>query len=73
MPRSLSADEAAEALDISPSTVSRDWELAQTWLYREMQRIQAGGTHPEETHSGRTNGDDSNGDGPEGIGADGDR
>lgn len=43
----MTIKETAEALDVSPSTVSRDWDLAQTWLYREMKRIQAGGTSPD--------------------------
>lgn len=28
--------ETAEALDISPATVKRDWATARAWLYREM-------------------------------------
>lgn len=28
--------ETAEALDISPATVKRDWAAARAWLYREM-------------------------------------
>jgi RNA polymerase sigma factor (TIGR02999 family) len=32
----LSIDETAEALDISPATVKRDWSSARAWLYREM-------------------------------------
>lgn len=32
----LSIDETAEALDISPATVKRDWNLARAWLFREM-------------------------------------
>ena len=32
----LSIDETAAALDISPRTVKRDWELARAWLFREM-------------------------------------
>lgn len=35
----MTIDEIAEVLDISPSTVSRDWLVAQSWLYREMQRL----------------------------------
>jgi len=35
----MTIDATAEALGISASTVSRDWELAQAWLYREMKRI----------------------------------
>jgi RNA polymerase sigma-70 factor, ECF subfamily len=36
----LSAEETAEALNISPATVRRDWSIAKLWLYREL----AGGT-----------------------------
>src|SRR6516164_6533433 len=32
----LSVEETAEVLKISPVTVKRDWNLAKTWLYREM-------------------------------------
>ncbi|MDX1577766.1 MAG: ECF-type sigma factor [Gemmatimonadota bacterium] len=32
----MTIPETAEALDISPATVKRDWALAQAWLYREM-------------------------------------
>src|SRR5579884_3841328 len=31
----LTIEETAEALNISPSTVKRDWILAKTWIYRE--------------------------------------
>lgn len=34
----LSVEEAAEALNISPRTVKRDWNLARAWLYREIKR-----------------------------------
>ena len=34
----LTVDEAAEAMDIAPITVKRDWALARTWLYRELRR-----------------------------------
>jgi RNA polymerase sigma factor (TIGR02999 family) len=34
----LSVEEAAEALDISPATVKRDWQLASTWLRKEIQK-----------------------------------
>jgi RNA polymerase sigma factor (TIGR02999 family) len=34
----LSIEETAAALDISPATVKRDWQLASAWLHREMQR-----------------------------------
>jgi RNA polymerase sigma factor (sigma-70 family) len=33
----LNIPETAEALDISPATVKRDWASARAWLYREMQ------------------------------------
>ena len=33
----LSIEETAEALDISPATVKRDWSFAKAWLYRELQ------------------------------------
>lgn len=33
----LSIDETAQALDVSPMTVKRDWALARTWLYRELE------------------------------------
>ena len=39
----LSVDEAAEALQISPRTVARDWNLAKAWLSREMGRSAAHG------------------------------
>ena len=32
----LSVEEAAEALEISPATVKRDWTLARAWLKREL-------------------------------------
>jgi RNA polymerase sigma-70 factor, ECF subfamily len=32
----MSVDETAEALDISPATVKRDWTLARAWLNREL-------------------------------------
>jgi len=32
----LTIEETAEALDISPATVKRDWSTAWAWLYREM-------------------------------------
>lgn len=34
----LSNPETASALGISVATVKRDWEVAKTWLYRELQR-----------------------------------
>jgi RNA polymerase sigma factor (TIGR02999 family) len=32
----LSIEEAAEVLDISPATISREWVMAKAWLYKEM-------------------------------------
>ena len=32
----LSIEEAAEALEVSPATVKRDWTLARAWLHREL-------------------------------------
>lgn len=32
----MTIHETAQALDISPATVKRDWLLAQAWLYREI-------------------------------------
>lgn len=34
----LTIAETAEALDLSPATVKREWETAKAWLYREMSR-----------------------------------
>jgi len=34
----LSLEEAAAVLGVSADTVWRDWDLAKTWLYREMSR-----------------------------------
>jgi len=47
----MTIDETAEALGVSGSTVSRDWDLAQAWLYREMKRIHGGGEIPPEDDS----------------------
>jgi RNA polymerase sigma factor (TIGR02999 family) len=33
----LTVDEIAAVLDVAPITVKRDWRLARTWLYRELQ------------------------------------
>ena len=32
----LDVDETADALEISPATVARDWALAKVWLYRRL-------------------------------------
>ncbi len=34
----LSNEEIAEVLKISPNTVTRDWNVARAWLYREMSK-----------------------------------
>ena len=34
----LSVEDTAEVLDISDSTVKRDWQLAKAWLHRELTR-----------------------------------
>jgi RNA polymerase sigma factor (TIGR02999 family) len=33
----LSVEETAEALDLAPRTVKRDWSVARAWLFRELQ------------------------------------
>ena len=38
----LSVEEAAEALEISPATVKREWATAKLWLRRQMQGLQQG-------------------------------
>lgn len=38
----LTLEETAEVLDISPSTVKRDWRLAKAWIARELQRASDG-------------------------------
>lgn len=34
----LSVEETAEALNVSPRTVMREWSLARDWLYRELSK-----------------------------------
>jgi RNA polymerase sigma factor (TIGR02999 family) len=34
----LTLEETAEALDISPSTVKRDWRMAKAWIARELKK-----------------------------------
>ncbi|MGI9272725.1 MAG: ECF-type sigma factor [Woeseiaceae bacterium] len=36
----MTIDETAEALDISPATVKRDWTVLSAWVYREMNKDQ---------------------------------
>lgn len=38
----MTINETAEALGVSPVTVTRGWQMAQLWLYREMKRELAG-------------------------------
>ena len=33
----MSVEEAAEALQVSPATIKRDWSVARAWLNRELQ------------------------------------
>jgi DNA-directed RNA polymerase specialized sigma24 family protein len=33
----MSIEETAQALQLSPATVKRDWAMASAWLYREIQ------------------------------------
>jgi len=37
----LSVEETAEAINVSPETVHRDWRAARAWLYRELERTDA--------------------------------
>lgn len=37
----MSITETAEALDLSPATVKRDWEVARLWLFRELRQGEA--------------------------------
>src|SRR5262245_8388848 len=37
----LTEEEIVAALDISPRTVRRDWDLAKAWLSRELKRVEA--------------------------------
>jgi RNA polymerase sigma factor (TIGR02999 family) len=34
----FSIEETAKILDLSPATVKRDWNLARSWLYKEIKR-----------------------------------
>jgi RNA polymerase sigma factor (TIGR02999 family) len=46
----LTIDETAEALNISPATVGRDWRVARAWLNRELTNEKDGG--PDEQPHG---------------------
>jgi RNA polymerase sigma factor (TIGR02999 family) len=39
----LSVEETAEVLEVSEETVTRDWRVAKTWLFRELSRGAQGG------------------------------
>ncbi|HUQ19990.1 MAG TPA: sigma-70 family RNA polymerase sigma factor [Gemmatimonadaceae bacterium] len=34
----MTIEDTAQALDLSPATVKRDWTMAQAWLYRELEQ-----------------------------------
>ena len=34
----LTIEETAEALDLSPATIKREWNTARAWLYRELSK-----------------------------------
>jgi DNA-directed RNA polymerase specialized sigma24 family protein len=38
----LTVEETAEALDVSPATVKREWVMAKAWLTREVGRGSGG-------------------------------
>jgi RNA polymerase sigma-70 factor (ECF subfamily) len=38
----LTVEEAADVLQISKETVTRDWQVAKTWLFRELSRMESG-------------------------------
>jgi RNA polymerase sigma factor (sigma-70 family) len=40
----LAKEEIAAVLDISPSTVKRDWNVAKAWLTRQMRKGNRGNT-----------------------------
>jgi len=42
----LTVEETAEALEVSPATVKRDWNMAKAWLTREMGRSSVGKDRP---------------------------
>ena len=39
----LSIEETAEVLEVSEETLTRDWRLAKTWLFRELAREKTAG------------------------------
>jgi RNA polymerase sigma factor (sigma-70 family) len=36
----LSVEETAEALEVAPITVMREWEKARAWLYQEIKGVE---------------------------------
>ena len=40
----MSVEETAQALNISPDTITRDWKAAKAWLYAELNRAEGRGT-----------------------------
>ena len=48
----LTVEETAAALEISPATVKRDWNMAKAWLMREMGRSSRGKNRPVATGEG---------------------
>jgi len=40
----LSLEDTAEVLDVSPSTVTREWRMTRAWLYRRLGRGSTGAT-----------------------------
>ena len=38
----MSVEETADALNVSPATVKRDWAMARAWLSREMKKDRHG-------------------------------
>lgn len=47
----LNLEDTAEALGVSPSTVTREWRMARAWLYRRVQGGRAGEA-PDDVRSG---------------------
>jgi RNA polymerase sigma factor (TIGR02999 family) len=36
----LTVDEVADVLEVSPATVKREWDMAKTWLLRELSKTE---------------------------------
>ena len=39
----LSVEETADVLEVSEETITRDWRVAKTWLFRELAGKKSGG------------------------------